>query len=153
MLPMPGLRNEPLPFYARFGFTLADEKALKQIWNCFGASGVRCCPLCSNVVNKRTHLRDVDRVVSITCVDVSCLQLHTPETLRNVLQRLAAAQIDGRSGAAYQKLEKLNGWHWHPASLLASPTLGLHGVNQIMFDWNHVYLAKGIFGVEIGRRL
>ena len=146
---LPFGRN-PVPFHASFGWTLADEKALKQLWCCFGASGVRCCPLCSNVVSKRTFLREVPGLVCITCLDVAQMRLHTPGTLRGVLARLGEA-YNTYSNTAYANLEKINGWHWQPTSLLSSPTLKLDGIDQMMFDWNHIYLCKGIFGVEVGR--
>ena len=51
------VRNQVCIKFAKFGMFLADEVALKEVFDFRGASGVLLCPLCLNIVSEGSSLR------------------------------------------------------------------------------------------------
>ena len=81
--------------FVKLEIVFGDEAALHYVYACKGASGLKPCLVCINVFDHKNQ-RDViardrtGKAVTHTCVDETKLQLHTPETLKAVVQRLAA---------------------------------------------------------------
>jgi hypothetical protein len=50
----------PTVLFSKFGFNVADEAALKQMWGFKGASGTRPCLFCKSVVDPRGNLEAFD---------------------------------------------------------------------------------------------
>ena len=64
----------PRLFFARLGNIIADESALKMAFDAKGASGLRCCPGCNNVMLRGSDLAERDRsgyLVELTCADLT----------------------------------------------------------------------------------
>ena len=112
-----GMQDKVFVLFARLGFTIGDEAALKTSWRLKGASSFRPCALCQNVVNGRL-LDAIGSQVDLRCADMSLLQLHTDESFRECWNRLAAARPQDRG-----PMEKRLGMKYHCASLVNSPIL------------------------------
>ena len=64
------VRNQVCIKFAKFGMFLADEVALKEVFNFRSASGVLLCPLCLNIVSEGSSLHlygDHSLVPSTSC--------------------------------------------------------------------------------------
>jgi len=72
----------PVLFFAVLKNIIGDEAALKQAYDNKGASGLRPCPLCKNVVMKGSDLVPHDRsgyLVEITCPSLDRFDVATDE--------------------------------------------------------------------------
>ena len=70
---------------------IADEKALKELIGCKGASGTKLCSLCKNIVSFKSKLDKHDAtgyLVSSLCVDTGKFDLHTDRSILNIVHRL-----------------------------------------------------------------
>ena len=91
---------------------IADELALHCFYMCKGSSGLKPCMLCANVFN-RNNTREVlqhDRTgvaIDHCCSDSSKIVLHTSDTIRALIRRLAAAE-PAMGKVAFEKLQV----HW-----------------------------------------
>lgn len=92
---------------------LGDESALKQIWNCKGASGLKPCLKCTNVLSKMSEHADLPGMTDITCHDINVFMQMTDEDLFSAHDDigrqklvLAASRID--------ELEKCAGINYSP---------------------------------------
>jgi hypothetical protein len=67
------------------GNHLGDEAALKQMLGVKGASGIRCCPRCLNVVGLRASEQEsyAGTDASGYLVDISCSQLEAFDRARD----------------------------------------------------------------------
>jgi hypothetical protein len=72
---------------AQFGCWLADEKAIKEIVHCKGASGIKPCISCKNVVN-RTEVESDEYLVHISCPDVARFDRHSHLSMTAMVQEL-----------------------------------------------------------------
>ena len=81
----------PVVLCAKLGTTLADEDALKALWCLKGASGMRPCACCFNIVGTRSgfDLSATPNIVDITCTDVSRFQPHTNASYDAIARRLS----------------------------------------------------------------
>ena len=81
------------------GTTLADESALNKVYNNKGASGIKICMLCQNVVSMMSELYDSDftgHTVAADDLDHSHWCLHTNASLFETADLLAAAHLGPR---------------------------------------------------------
>ena len=77
---------EPLLVRGRFGMFLADGDAERATWTCKGASGVRPCFLCQNVVKER-HAH-AGGLVDMGCPDARLFQMVTDDDVYNTVDIL-----------------------------------------------------------------
>lgn len=148
--------DQILLVFATISLLVADEAALKSIWEFKGASGTLPCFFCKNVVLHRSdlHLNDSSgTLVSHAESDCSKLLLHTDESLRAVA-RMLGAQKDLLTRAAFEKLEQSVGLNHRPDGLLCDPTFAsLTPISSTVYDWMHCYVVAGVFNVEVGHLL
>jgi len=91
---------------------IADEAALKVVWNSKGASGTRPCFLCANVMAKGSGACEAHaRLVDVTCSDVACFQLMTDADIWRAFDSLAA-EHDVLSRADFAIAERAAGHSW-----------------------------------------
>ena len=68
--------GEPILFFVALSNIIADEAALKLAFDCKGASGLRCCPGCKNVMLRGCGVAPLDGsgyLVEYTCSDADKL--------------------------------------------------------------------------------
>ena len=138
--------------FADLGVFISDEKAIKELICNKGASGTKCCPLCINVVAHDSGLPEGYLKLS-SCTNVAEFKLHTDETVRTVVHRLASVADEVAAGSTsngtLKLLEQQLGWTHEPDSLLLDAHLAFRAVSCLMFDWMHIYLVSGLFNVEL----
>lgn len=103
----------PAPTLARVNVAtvLGDEAALKGIWSVKGASGIRFCMFCANLVSKASNVAadDLD-LVDASCSDPARFQHTTDEDLWRAFDRLRSERGRMRKGD-FQILERAQGAH------------------------------------------
>ena len=135
---------------ATFSGFIADEKALKEVYNIKGASGSKPCPTCLNVV----QFLDEDALagsslVPISCTDYSLLQYHTNDTFYAMVDRLQAASAGPK--ARLKELEQIFGLNYDPNGLLYDPYLRnkVRPTDHTIRDWMHTLVSHGMAGTEM----
>eukprot|EP00974_Lingulodinium_polyedra_P121546 11179414-Lingulodinium_polyedra.AAC.1 len=111
--------------------------------------------LCQNIFNERTPRDCVERDKTgfcqyHTCSDPTKLVLHTPRTIRLILDRLRAAVAAGTPKRNFEELQTRLGWNWVPNGLLNDNwLLGLcQPTESALYDWMHVFFVQGVFNVH-----
>ncbi|CAE7938048.1 unnamed protein product, partial [Symbiodinium necroappetens] len=132
-------------FKPKFGFFLADAKALKQLWNLSGENGTKPCFCCANVVGRieAEGLVNHEYLVHVSSCEQDRFQLHTPETGATMVRDLAA--LAGRP-AEQKKLGQVCGLQYHENGALWHPRLQLNHISQTMYDWMHVLVTSSAVG-------
>ena len=150
--------------FINFRVKVRDESAIRQVWQCKGAGGIKLCLLCKNVVqskdpkatSKRPQrpLLEFDRsslLVAHTESDCSKFDLHTKGSIMDVLQTLV--RLKGSvPNDEFEAAETHHGWNDPTHSVLMDPDLGpmLDPSSQTCFDWAHCFCVHGIFNVVFG---
>ena len=125
---------------------LGDESELKHIWDVKGASGLRCCFKCRNVVLSRSELaRHSDRLVDIGEHRASRFEAATDDDMYEAHEMLAAERA--RGAAATEELEKALGQNFNAHGILTR-TVRLKPCSMSTFDWMHVWCANGVASTE-----
>ena len=126
-----------------FGCWLADEKAIKEIVSCKGASGTKPCVCCLNVVN-RTVPRAGDYLVHVSCPDQSLFVKQTVESLTHMATDLQAKK--GVIGVGqFERLEQLYGLAYIPQAIIFDPYTRsvVRFPDTVFWDWMHCLVASG----------
>lgn len=101
----------------KFGFYLADERALKDVTCSKGASGSKPCLCCRNVVGRAHPAADEEYLVHYTNPDASRFDPQTFETLTE-----QALDLEAKHGHIAQKdfdrLEQCYGLSYNPDAIL-----------------------------------
>ena len=140
--------------FATLQTVVADEAALKSIWDVKGSSGTLPCFLCKNVIMHRSglHTQDVTGIlVSSADTDTSKFHLHTNESIISIL-RMLQTKKDVLSATAFAKLEQSVGLNLRPQGVLMCSRLqGIAlPVSTTQFDWMHIFVVNGIWNLECG---
>ena len=135
------------------GFIIADEAALKQVFEPKGASGLRVCFLCKNAIQERSQLAEHDRtgfLVGHAEHDLAKYSLRADESLWNIADDLARRHATMRVGA-FDLRQKALGVNFAPHGVLFDASLRRHvgPVTGTMWDWLHTYLVGGVFVTEM----
>ena len=145
--------------FAQVGCLLADMPALKEMLNCKGHGGHKCCCLCRNATNTGIpgiplHLT-CTAAVPITTFDLSLFDKYTDENMRDTLRRLEAHHDSFVAGDMtkhdFEMREIVLGWTWVPDNPILVPKFRLNIASCVMFDWAHVYVNDGVADAEFGR--
>lgn len=148
-LQLPG-RHQML--HARFACMVSDESAIKQVLLAKGASGMKPCVCCKNVVSRTSGLAAYDAtgyIVPVTSVEEHRWDPQTDASVFAILRRLDNARQHLRP-IEFAELEKSLGFSWCPHTVVGTPALQ-RPISTLMWDWMHVYLVNGIFNHEWGR--
>ena len=127
---------------ATFGCWLADEKAIKEVVSCKGASGIKPCICCKNVVNR---MEPVDGYLQhISCADTALFDPQTQASLTYMAVDLAA-KSRMLSSAEFEFLQKAYGLVYEPAAILFDEHCRsvARFPDTIYWDWMHCLLASG----------
>ena len=125
---------------------VADEAAIKQTWSNKGASGLRPCLFCQNVVKIRTETEVVAPFIHLS--DGSYTEFQQMSDADVFLLADNISEIMAR-GASIKKVQKFSGLTYAPNGLLWNRNVrGLLGPNCANFDPMHIYFSSGIFGYE-----
>ena len=125
---------------------IGDEAALKAIWKNKGASGIKPCILCCNLVSSRSGLAPLvsDVLVDLNCTDLTLLVPHSDATIWESIDKLGRSCAPSK--AKLEHLETILGFSSDPAGVLHDRMLRrfLHPATSTYYDWCHVFVAGGI---------
>ena len=138
---------------AKLGLVIADESALKSLFDNKGASGAMICMLCRNCVLPRLKLHEHDStgfLISHTNHDFSKFLPATDDSIKSSINMLAARK-DMLNKGQFEKLEYSVGFNHNPQGILASAWFPGHlSSSMVMFDWMHCFLVSGVYSLEVG---
>ncbi|CAE7339574.1 unnamed protein product, partial [Symbiodinium sp. CCMP2592] len=144
--------GERLMFFARIDTFLADEGAIKLVFDIKGASGILPCGLCANVVGK-TGVEQHDAsgsLCTIACTDVRRFIFKTDDDIYQAHAQMEA--MHGRcSQAQFEQMQKACGINFNMQGVIAKKSLPL--VQTCMYDFMHIYFVHGLFHLETGMLL
>ena len=147
--------GERARLFAKVGVMLGDEPALKDMLDCKGHAGLKCCVLCQNCVLHKSQQSSVplhvfgDYAVSIAEPDFKRFQMHTDDTLREVVAKINTYKST-LSNTDFAARSLMLGFNWNPKQILCNPRFQLQGVSMLMWDWAHVYICDGVADSEFG---
>ena len=133
---------------------VADEAALKSVWENKGSGGHLPCLLCSNCVLSRWQLHTHDihhHLIPITETDTTKFVKHNTASIQAIVHHLTAQRLV-LGNPAFEKLEQSLGFNFRPEGVLWSDWFP-HTVSpteNTMWDWMHTYFVHGIWNIEIG---
>ena len=127
---------------------LMDHEAIRSYTGTKGASGLKCCIKCLNVL--ALHKAEaVWQHEDISCCDVAKFWPATDASVQAAANRLLAEDRIGKK----KELEKLLGWNalnFLKGPLTAPDLLEWVSVEDIHFDTMHGYYSNGILPHELG---
>ena len=137
------LNGKEFEFRAGYGGFIQDEKSHKETISLKGASGLKCCGKCMNVLNT-VPPSPVHYFVGCGEVDRSRFIYHTVETYIAIADRLEASKTELGKGA-FEELETRVGFTYNKRGILWNKTLRrqLRMPLTLIYDWMHSYLASG----------
>ncbi|CAE7217867.1 unnamed protein product [Symbiodinium sp. CCMP2592] len=132
---------------------IADEAALKSVWEDKGASGTKLCFMCQNVVAHSSSLHSCDAtgtLVSHVCHNKGQMVRHTDETILEAAVHLADNKPRMNKGEFKMRQFAL-GLNYAEHGPLFSAELRPHmkPIAVSMYDWMHNFVVGGIFQVEM----
>jgi hypothetical protein len=136
--------------FGRVSILLGDEAALKETLDCKGAAGTFFCALCANICDHKSQLHSHDTrgyLQPSTCLDLDLFRPNTDESVMETLRELSRWKAT-LPKTRFQKKEQEAGWNLNQNGLLLSG-LQIGAASSIMFDWMHVYVASGIWQLEV----
>ena len=144
--------------FCSFGFIIADEDALRQIWSAKGASGTFPCMECWNVcgVGPKSLVADNQGVlVDISCTDFSKFRRKPNAEVWQQVDELAAVAAAAGPAAPLKALEQKYGLNHNPHGLLLNVSLRniVKPVDHTTHDPTHGYYSNGIGTREINKML
>ena len=146
-------QNKLITVRADFGGFLADEKAHKELLNIKGASGMKCCPTCKNVV----RFLDTDSsqyLVDLKCCKYSKFDYHTNASFYECVDHLRQEKAN-MSKKQFDELQKFLGMNYDEHSLLFDDSLRevLAPIDNCIRDWMHTMVSGGVAGTEVSLML
>ena len=140
-------KSGPQLVFIRSIVVFMDADGIRLTLGNKGSSGFKPCWLCQNVVGLN-HF-DLAETIHISNPDIAGYKAHTLESLRDIqvyLQNLP-------SKSARAKAETLLGWNTEgmAESFLLQPALAdLVGVDKVLYDPMHCFVANGLCNQELG---
>lgn len=145
--------REPTLMFARLGVVIADEAALKMMIDAKGASGLRPCPLCKNVVMKGSGLATHDPtnyLVELTCCDPGRFDRATDRDLFDAMSLLKEARATSTK-KHFSELQRSVGFNYNEFGILSDVSLLplVRPATTLRFDPMHCVLSNGVASVEV----
>ena len=144
--------DEPELLFASLANVLGDEAALKAVWGAKGASGMKPCMLCKNLVMKGNEVASSateDYLVTITCSEVSRFDRCSDNDIWQLVDYMAA-QEGVRSRASFDDLQKCAGIRHLPTGLLLNvPLRQMVRPTMTTYDSMHCYFGHGVAALEL----
>ena len=135
---------------ASMGRFLFDEAAMKATFSVKGASGIKPCMVCKNVLMKaHPALLHNQYFVDITTHELEKLDLNTNNDLWETFDNLIVQQ-NNLTKTNFEELQKASGMTFVNIGIL-SPCMRhlVEPVEMTTFDSMHTYFQGGVAGVEI----
>ena len=136
---------------------IADEAALKQVWEDKGSSGTKLCFMCQNVVAESSGLHRTDRsnqLISHADSRKAKLVLHTDQTMLQAAAHLVEQKPLMNKGQFKMRQFALGINYMEHGSLFSQELAPfLKPVSTTMFDWMHNFVVGGVFHVEMTQLL
>ena len=134
---------------ARFSCFLADEKAHEELMNVKGASGMKPCPTCKNIVN-RVDVGAHAYLQNLSCCEYDKFDYHTNESFWEVIDHLRN-QKHVLSKTKFAELQKYVGVNYDEDTLLYDDSLRsmVKPIDMIVRDWMHTLVSGGVASTEI----
>ena len=128
---------------------VGDYDSIARIYMSKGASGLRPCLCCANIVAKWSDLPNLDSFfLHVSSPDVESFQpIRSVELYEAFDDFLASSQ--NVSKAALKEHEKQLGYSLHPHSLLVDPARTILPLEMLTFDSCHMYFSNGVAAEEI----
>ena len=124
---------------------VADEGAIKTTFDHKGASGLRCCIKCKNVVS-RTYLED-EYFVHQSEHDFKRFDAQSDQDLFDIADLLSSEVARGTNIA---RLETFGWLNYTPSSIFFDAMVrSFLGPSRICYDAMHIFFSNGILGGEI----
>lgn len=149
------VRGKQYLLYARWSLLVCDGDGWRQCIESKGASGVRCCPLCSNVVSRADLVPHGHNLVTCACSDMSKCELLTPASLMALIRSLyadEAAYLAGRMTKARRDM-RLTAAGFVPTlhGIWSDPAVAecIKPTETLCMDWVHNCLQDGVFSDEL----
>ena len=146
-------QNNPHILCAKLGLVIADESALKSLYENKGASGYMTCILCRNCVMTRSNLHVFDTsgfLLPLTENDINKFSPATSASIKSSIDLLASKKNTMLKGQ-FEKLESALGYNFNPKAILASRWFEMISPPKVlMFDWMHCFLVGGVHNLELG---
>jgi len=144
--------DRPTLVVAKLSIFLADGAAEQYVWSSKGASGIRPCMLCKNVVRSRyaSEPGDPENLISVACSDASKFEAMTDADIHESADLLARMHdILGKS--AFEQFEKSVGFGYHPLSVLYAQDLrcSVAPITISRYDPMHCLVSAGIAQMEL----
>ena len=149
MMPCEG--NAGFMLCAQIKIVLADESALKSMYEFKGASGKLLCFFCRNTIQKRYAPEGMDdRMVWHTCTDTERFIPHSRESLMEVVDFLARQATRLNKGEFAELQTNLGINHCEHGVLSCREVMDVFDACKgTMFDWMHVYFVAGLYHLEL----
>ena len=145
--------------FVKLGVVLADEAALHAFYACKGSGGLKPCMMCVNVFNRKIRPGIISSdttgfAQTHTCHESSKLQLHTSETISEIM-RMLAASINTMSKAAFNELQTRLGWNYTENGIMREQRLRsiVDPAEHSMYDWMHCFFVSGVFNIHSGKMM
>ena len=145
--------------FARWGGTIADEPAMKELTSCKGHAGIKCCFYCQNCTLARQpggHGDDAlpfhlfsDFCVTIAEFNIKKFLAHTDESIRNHVQRLHGLK-GTMTDAMYSEREIVYGFNYNQRSVILNERYAYNVISGSMIDWAHTWVSDGLADTEWG---
>ena len=129
---------------------LQDGGAHKAVFGCKGDAGTRFCPLCKNLVTKKSELaaEDGTNLLVTELASEKDLAFATDEDIRGALARLSHFKATERS-SQFKIREQSIGFTWQAHGMLQDPKLTtlVKPTQMYCHDWCHGMMVGGVFNV------
>ena len=142
----------PLPdgsmqlIFARLHAFCGDEKAIKEVWNLKGASGLKICILCKNCISAQSSLANNRSLISASCADLSRFQPTSDELIFAIADRLYEPMMVGELKALQTSL----GFNLNVHGVLRHVGLRQYiRPRNTAYDFFHNYFINGIVHLEV----
>ena len=147
--------NKTELIHIKFGGFFGDEKGLKEFLDYKGASGVKPCIGCGNVVNfeHKVAKRDLGEIVTLAEIDrTKFIQMTGPEVYRmhDRLEEIVTTRAKGFRDRL-DGLEIKWGVNYNPHGPLADRALRsiIDPVQHYLRDWQHTFMSSGVAVLHI----
>ena len=124
---------------------VADADGIRLLTGCKGASALKPCLHCSNILMGQ---REVPAHENICSAEVTAFQKQTQDNLVSIMHHLKSIHTK----KAKEEAEKLLGWHGDAlqASAIMQPDLAhVISLQSIRYDPMHCYLSNGLVNHEL----
>ena len=91
-------RGRVFRLFARVANILADGDGFKQLLQWKGANGMKCCPVCDNVVSKPDVAKRSAHLCDLSCTTRSDFVFHDHSTLKALVQKVFKHKLDCLDG-------------------------------------------------------